>query len=67
MSRHGSARKQQQQFQKDKVQGFAPKGIHKKIAKLSPSQLRTMFPLYAHLSDVELLKRAEELFRNRGQ
>jgi len=65
MGRHGDARKQQQQLHKGRVQGFIPKGIHKKIAKISPAQMRTMFPQYATLSDIELLKRAQELIKNR--
>jgi hypothetical protein len=53
-----SLRMQKMEMQKKPVIGFKQQGIHKKLDKLSPNQLRTMFPLLGHLSDVELKREA---------
>ncbi len=42
------------------IVGFQQKGIKKKLASVSIGWLRTRFPQYAHLSDVELRKIAEK-------
>lgn len=41
-----------------KVVGFKQQGVHKKIANVSISQLRTMFPDLAYLGENELRREA---------
>ena len=64
--RHGEARKRQMELQKGRIRGKKVHGIHKKLEKISAGQLRTMFPLLAHLSDVELRRQAIKELEKRG-
>jgi len=50
----------QKELMRAPIVGFQQKGIKKKLASVSIGWLRTRFPQYAHLSDVELRKIAEK-------
>lgn len=67
VARHGAARKLQQENRAGRVQGFKAQGVKKKFANLSTGQLRSMFPMLGHLSDVELKKKAMEELEKRGK
>jgi hypothetical protein len=58
--RHGMNRIQQMELHKTKTFGFKAQGNKKKLASVSIAWLRTRFPQYAHLSDIELRKIAEK-------